>query len=280
MRPLLLQTFLAARWRRLALYGHPADVRSDEARVAEVGPEPLAPAGNSGYDPDFDFSQPRALPEPARAESNVIVFPKPYLSPPVRVYELAEPMIERPRILDVPEALTPTIQGPLFADIRLEGSENVPDTPAPSPEFELPLQVAQLPVRVLAGLVDVLLVAVASAIFGAVIFRMIPNLPYTKALLGAAIVIPAFFWCVYQYLFLVYAGATAGMLMMGVRLSTFAGRHPSWSERRSRALSLALSCISVGLGFAWAAVDQDMLCWHDRISSNLRNAEQINPSEK
>jgi len=27
-----------------------------------------------------------------------------------------------------------------------------------------------------------------------------------------------------------------------------------------------LSCISLGLGFAWAALDEDCLGWHDRIT--------------
>ena len=241
--------------------GYPTDVPSEAVAPADALAEE-----NSGYDPDFDFERPRTIgptADSSSAGSNVIIFPRP-VPAPASIYELAEPMIDRPRILDVPEEPMPSIQGPLFADIRLEGHEN--SEPAPVPEIELPLQVAQFPVRAFASLIDGLFVVVATAIFGAIVWQMIPNLPHTKPIVAAAAVIPTFFWCVYQYLFLVYAGATAGMQMAGVRLSTFEGKFPTWTERRSRAFSLTLSCMSAGLGFAWAAVDQDLLCWHDRIS--------------
>ncbi|HWR34976.1 MAG TPA: RDD family protein, partial [Clostridia bacterium] len=78
--------------------------------------------------------------------------------------------------------------------------------------------------------------------------------------------VPCFFWCVYQYLLLVYCGRTVGMQMAGITLRTFEGRHPNWAERKNRALALVLSGASMGLGFVWAYVDPDMLCWHDRIS--------------
>ncbi len=251
--------------------GHPTDARSSDLRPGDVAQNfaPDAPA-DLPDDPDFDFNRAPILapPEPVRPESNVIVFPKPVYQPPPPepVYELGEPMIERPRILEVAEESAPTIHGPLFADIRLEEEELPYEPQPPVSEFEIPLQVAMIPVRVYAGLVDTLFVVIASAIFGAVTWQMIPDLPHNKSMLGGALALPAVFWCIYQYLLLVYAGATAGMQLAGIRLSTFDGRMPNFAERRTRACSMMLSCMSVGLGFAWAAIDQDMLCWHDRIS--------------
>ena len=37
-------------------------------------------------------------------------------------------------------------------------------------------------------------------------------------------------------------------------------------EVATHALALALSSVSLGLGFVWAIVDEDTLCWHDRIT--------------
>lgn len=240
----------------------------DGGLAQDFAPE-FAASADAQDDPDFDFERPRVViapVPPVRPESNVILFPKPVYQPPPPepVYELGEPMIARPRILEVAEETTPTIQGRLFANIRLEEEEHEPQPR--SPEFEIPLQVAMIPVRLYAGLIDTLFVVIAAAIFGAVIWQMVPDLPHNKTMLAAALVLPAIFWCVYHYLLLVYAGSTPGMQMAGIRLSTFDGNMPTFAERRSRALSLMLSCMSVGLGFAWAAVDQDMLCWHDRIS--------------
>ena len=73
-------------------------------------------------------------------------------------------------------------------------------------------------------------------------------------------------WAAYQQMFLLYAGRTLGMRMLGIRLSTFDGGVPQWSERRSRARSILISCASVALGFLWALIDEERLCWHDRLS--------------
>jgi hypothetical protein len=44
--------------------------------------------------------------------------------------------------------------------------------------------------------------------------------------------------------------------------------------RRWRAVASMLSGCSIGLGFAWALVDEDTLGWHDRITqTHLRTAE-------
>jgi hypothetical protein len=39
------------------------------------------------------------------------------------------------------------------------------------------------------------------------------------------------------------------------------------TQRRFRALAAVLSAGSLGLGYFWAYVDEDTLCWHDRITA-------------
>jgi uncharacterized RDD family membrane protein YckC len=236
----------------------------------------IEPAYDPENDPDFDFNTPRDLDAPPResrlkaAARKLIHFPKPSgMEPPYAppAYEFAEPVLDRPRILDVPEDTMPTIRGPLFADIRLD-DHHADEAAAPKfqPDIDVPLQVAAVSQRIFAGLIDSLLIAMASVVFGVIAWNMLPEIPHTKEMAVVAALVPVVFWFVYQFLFIVYAGQTTGMQMAQLHLSTFDGRHPSWRERRYRALAMLLSCISMGLGFIWSMVDEDMLCWHDKIS--------------
>lgn len=191
----------------------------------------------------------------------IIEFPRgPVFLPPD---ELAEPVLDAPRILDVPEEIE-TIALPL-ADLRLDDAEE-DAMPSPRAEFDLPLPVAPLPLRLLSAVADAGIVAMAVGFFAVILWRMCPELPHTRAALVAALAIPVVFWTLYHYLFFAYAGATPGMRAAGIQMKTFTGEFPQRKERRLRALSLLLSCFSLGMGFAWSFVDQDQLCWHDRIT--------------
>lgn len=259
------------------------DLVPADGTVIDPTAEPLIVVYDPTTDPDFDFDKPRELDangepvanaaRPARRaepKPKVIHFPRPAgMEPPIAppAYDFAEPVLDRPRIMDVPEDTMPTIRGPLFADIRLDESKS---HDAAEPKFaeciEVPLQVAAMNQRVFSGLIDSLIVVIASVIFGVIAWNVLPEIPRTKEMGALALAIPAVFWFVYQYVFLVYAGQTTGMQMAQLRLSTFDGRQPTWEERRYRALAMLLSCISVGLGFVWSMIDEDQLCWHDKIS--------------
>ncbi|MGB7555164.1 MAG: RDD family protein, partial [Candidatus Korobacteraceae bacterium] len=170
-----------------------------------------------------------------------------------------------PRILDVPEELeafptTPFLDGLQFGP----GTQPVAATHADS--VELPFRAAARAHRFYAALLDGGIVVAASGIFAAVGFKMLPGLTLTKPLLWTAAALPALLWAVYQYLLLVYGGATAGMRIAKIRLSTFKGEAPRRRERRQRVLALYFSMASFVMGLLWAFVDVDALCWHDRIS--------------
>jgi len=234
----------------------------DRYCISEPAPEPAVEVE----------SEPEPEPEPKPApmsQGNLIIFRRSLIEPPLVPQpsrdELAEPMHNRPRILEVPEDIMPPVQGSLFPEIRLESNESESSAPR-EPEIEVPLAVAQVSDRLMAALLDAGVVIAAAVLFGAIAWTSLPGVPHTKPffmMLGAVSLV---LWAIYQHLFLLYAGRTLGMSLRGIRLSTFDGRAPEWKQRGSRARYMFISMASVMLGFLWAMVDEDMLCWHDRIS--------------
>ncbi len=198
----------------------------------------------------------------------VIEFPRPAEPPPPLPYveELAEPIIEKPRILEAsPEEPPPLFGGISLAPLTLE--EPGEDSIHPVYEEELPpLDVAPRSLRVVAGMTDLAVVVLATAVFALIFFQMTEATPQGKMAKLMALVVPALLWVVYHYVFLVHAASTPGMQLAGLHLSTFDGEPVPASTRRWRALALVMSCASAGLGFAWAAMDEDALCWHDRVT--------------
>ena len=203
------------------------------------------------------------MPPPVVTEPKVIEFPRsPEIIAERIAEELAEPVIETPRILEAPpeDIAPPEFGGVSLAPITLDGHEiEIEHEPNP-------MRVAARGLRMFAGLVDVLVVLAATAVFGGIFVQMTDVVPRTRTAMLIAGLIPSFFWAAYQYVFLVHAAATPGMLLAHLRLSTFEGHRVYPEQRRWRALALGLSCISVGFGFAWALLDPDGLCWHDKIT--------------
>ncbi len=200
-----------------------------------------------------------SMPQPVVSEPKVIEFPR---SPEVLAEELAEPVIETPRILEAPpeNVAPPEFGGVSLAPITLEEHSIEVET---EPVI---MRVAARGLRIFAGLVDGFLVLAAAGLFTAIFVQMAETIPHTRMALAMAVAIPAFFWAIYHYLFLVHGKGTPGMTLANLRLSTFEGRSATREQRRKRALALLLSCISVGFGFAWALLDPDGLCWHDKIT--------------
>ena len=200
------------------------------------------------------------LEEPA-PEGKIIEFPRPPVIIPPSSEELAEPVLDKPRILDVPEAVE-TATAPL-AGIRLEPAE---EEPFSSFQVELPLAVASLSQRVFAGLVDATLVVAASAIYMGITLQMKVPLPSGKFAGVMLAALPFTCWMLYNYLFLVYGTATPGMKLSRLSITSFEGERVSAQVRRWRAITMGLSAVSLGLGLIWAVFDEDTLCWHDRIT--------------
>jgi uncharacterized RDD family membrane protein YckC len=179
--------------------------------------------------------------------------------------ELAEPVIDKPRILDVPDEVLQELadeRTPL-ADIALENQgEELPR----KPEFDVPPQVAPLSLRFTAALVDAVVVLIATGVFMMIVQSVTPGLPHNRMAIAIALIAPTTLWALYQYAFLVYASATPGMRVTRLEVRTFAAEQASRGRRRLRALAMLLSFMPLGLGLAWALADEDVLCWHDRIT--------------
>ena len=194
--------------------------------------------------------------------AKIIEFPRfAWAPPPPPPDQLAEPVGERPRILDVPEVEPPP---PALGGIIMEATEH-PEAER-RPGIDIPLQSAPLGLRIVAALVDGIIIASASALFGFIFWKIDALRPPQVQLLGLAAGIPCLFWAAYQYLLVVYSASTPGLRLAGLELARFDGTSTTRSLRRWRVLAGWLSAVSLGMGYAWVFLDEDALCWHDRIT--------------
>jgi len=207
-----------------------------------------------------------AEPEP----SNLIEFPRPVVAMPLPppavqlpiVDELAEPIIQTPRILEAePENIGLLFGGEPMPSITLE-------TPAAPPAETYP-EPAVLSHRAIAGAIDAAVVLAATGVFAAIVAKLVGTLPSSRTALAIAMAVPAALWTLYEYMFWVYAGATVGMRITKLDLRTFEAAAVPRRKRRWRAIAMMMSAMSLGMGFLWAVIDEDGLCWHDRISRTL-----------
>ena len=226
-----------------------------------------APAGVPLAAPSNPEPEPRPAAVPRRqGKRKVIAFPRRASSSPPLRPRLADPILSvHPRILDVPEELEAFPSTPLLDGLQL-APQVQPSDSAPADHIELPFQAVEIARRIHAGVLDCAVIGGAAGIFAAASYRLLPRLSFTRPVLLFAAVLPALLWALYQYLFIMYCGATAGMRLAGLRLSTFRGGCPSRQHRRRRVIGLYFSTASLMMGLFWALVDVDGLCWHDRIS--------------
>jgi len=120
--------------------------------------------------------------------------------------------------------------------------------------------------RISAGAIDGAIVAASTAVFGYIFFTMSnPDLPLKPAIIGG-LLLAATLWSGYQYLLLVYSGTTPGLKLAGLELNRFDGSSTKRTLRKWRVLASILSGVSLCLGYAWCYLDEDQLCWHDRIT--------------
>jgi len=194
------------------------------------------------------------------ATARVLEFPRP-IPVPVDPDALAEPILDRPRIVEAPELLPPP---PAMGGIMME----TPSDPEPErrPGFDVPLQSAPLSRRIWAGAIDGLLIAIALAVFAYCFVRITgAALPWPMTWKIAATLL-ALFWPAYEYAFLVFSETTPGLRLAKLEVQRFDGTPAPRNLRRWRVLASLLSAFSLGLGYAWCFLDEDQLSWHDRIT--------------
>jgi|GEM_PF-5891443 len=230
--------------------------------------------------------------ETAKTENNVLEFPRSTILQTAEIAEpeytltpsaamdailleeeLAEPVPTSPRIMEAHVPADYTAPSALET-IRLDASKpDLSSSPAWVHEYDestanldLPPQAAAFGQRALSAAVDMLWVLTATALFAIISTSITEYMPQGRMAIFALCALPIFFWTAYQYLFLVFSGRTPGMQMAQLELTGFDGNFPDRKTRAQRAMAVLVSCVSVGLGFLWAAVDEDHLGWHDRIT--------------
>jgi uncharacterized RDD family membrane protein YckC len=188
--------------------------------------------------------------------------------------ELQQQEIEPPEIEPVARQ---SIRGkqmellPSFDDIHLEPEEARIDH-----HDEVIPRAAPMHQRLVAGLMDVAIVAAATGVFALTFVEAADRVPHSNMTMVCMLAAGGIFWVVFQYIFLVYRRATPGMDFAGLELCTFDGKATTMFERQSRAAASALSGFSMGLGYLWALVDEDRAGWHDRISrTHVRSVSSI-----
>ena len=208
-------------------------------------------------------ANPPSVPAPVvpSETGKVLEFPRSLIMPSQPLDELADPVLDRPRILEAPEMAPPP---PALGGILIEPAPERAEEKRPG--FEIPLQPARLARRMSAAVVDGVFVLSACVLFAYIFFRVtgvIPPLPQT---IETCVVLAGVLWVAYQYLSMVFAGTTPGLKLAKLHLHRFDGTLVPRRLRQWRMLASLLSGVSLGLGYAWCFLDEDQLCWHDRIT--------------
>jgi len=204
---------------------------------------------------------PEIAPVTAPVMAKIIEFPRSWTPPLAPLDELAEPVITRPRILEAPEIVPPP---PALGGITIE--------PAQQPEMkkrlgiDVPLHGAPVARRVLSAFIDGVVVAAACTLFSFIFWKLTAVLPPRLQIVGGLAALGIVLWAAYQYLFMVYAGTTPGLRLARLELARFDGSPAGRGLRRWRVLASYLSAVSLGMGYGWVFLDEDSLCWHDRIT--------------
>jgi uncharacterized RDD family membrane protein YckC len=201
-------------------------------------------------------------------EKKIIEFPR-WAAVPMPLEELAEPVFDRPRILEAPEVAPP---GPALGGILIESAEEAPIEKRPG--FEIPLQPAPMARRLAATAVDAAIVAAAFAMFAYLFFTVTARVPPLLPAASVTVLVIGILWTIYQYLLLVGTGTTPGLRLARLQLNRFDGSPVPRSLRRWRVLTSVMSGVSLGLGYAWCFFDEDQLCWHDRITRTYMAPER------
>jgi len=226
-----------------------------------------ATAAETGFEPERVIGVSNAAcgaPSAPIETGRIIEFPRSHsdlsYSAPVSTNQLADPVFDTPRIVEVPDMEPPA---PALGGIILEAEEREPER---RPGFEIPLKSAPMRRRLAATLCDAGLVSGACLLFGYISFRITGTLPLWKEMATLGIGLFGFFWATYLYLLLTYAGTTPGLSLAQLQLRRFDGSPVNRRTRRWRVVASVLSGLSLGLGYAWCFLDEDTLCWHDRIT--------------
>jgi uncharacterized RDD family membrane protein YckC len=260
------QRIVTASNQALALDGF-ADIAAHAVETpasTTAAPEIQAPKKTAALPQAAESPQPTAsTPTTAPPTAKILEFPRSWTPPAAPLDQLAEPVtdLDRPRILEAPEVVPPP---PALGGIMIEPAQQAELEKRPG--IDIPLQSAPLGRRILAAAIDGVIIAAACTLFGFIFWKMTAIRPPRFQMIGIAAGLPALLWTAYQYLLVVYSGTTPGLRLARLQLASFDGSRAPRRLRRWRVLASYLSAVSLGMGYAWVFLDEDALCWHDRIT--------------
>ena len=185
-------------------------------------------------------------------------------SPQLRIFE-----VEAEQISTVPEPLSMV---PEWSSIWLDAhtvTDPVDDPNMPTPAMMaslLPPQTAPMHLRVMAAGVDGIVVLLGFCAFAGAALKVAGHVALGVPVLGAAGAVLVVLYVMYQLLFFSLSDQTVGMRFARIGLCTFSDENPSRSAMRRRVLAQMVAVLPLGLGIAWALLDDDRLGLHDRIS--------------
>ena len=243
--------------------------------ISAASPPPMQPPQTTPQAMVRDYVEGASGAEPVEAESiehtsevrlhearaRIIEFPRSAYAPPVRPYELAEPILDRPRILEAPEVVPPP---PALGGIMIEEVSKA--EPERRPGIDMPLRSAAVGRRLLAVAIDAVLILLAAGLFVGLFFRIAKASPTVTQVAAGGAALLSTFWAAYQYLLVVYSGTTPGLRALKLQVKRFDGNPANRRIRQARILCAMLSLASLGMGYAWHFLDEDGLCWHERVT--------------
>lgn len=138
--------------------------------------------------------------------------------------------------------------------------------------LSVPLQSASIDRRLMAFAVDFCAVTGAFLAFLFVFALSTPHLPTGMPAVVMSGVVYLALWVLYQFLFFSLGDATAGMHYARIALCTFEDGNPNRNALRRRIAAWWISALPLGLGFAWALLDEDNLSWHDRMTRTYQRS--------
>jgi len=236
--------------------------------------------------PEQDTYVVDALPIPG----NLIEFPRQLVAPRKARPRLAEgplredaPVEPQLRIFEVDaeqisaEPVVESSAAPEWQSLLLEASTAVvPATPLNAQlQFTLQPQTASVELRLMAAGVDCFWIGLGFVGFATVAVELAGKslkalpLPFLG---GSAAVVLLLLYVTYQMLFFTLNGDTPGMRYARIGLCTFGDRNPTRKAMRRRVLATLVAACPLGLGLAWACLDEERLGWHDRMSRMYQRA--------
>ena len=123
--------------------------------------------------------------------------------------------------------------------------------------------------RLLAFVIDLSIVLIAVGVLLLIYHFAGGTFPQSKYTLPIFAAMGGMVYFLYEALWCVACGETAGMRSVHLRVIHFDGREPNFRERMIRLGAAVLSMMAAGIGLLWALTDEESLTWHDHMSNTF-----------